>query len=71
MDILDKMREGGVPDRSDLNRLRNILRGMQNITLDWVRLYHGERDSVVQELESRNQRIAELREVIQRLKNEQ
>ena len=71
MDILDKMREGGVPDPSDLNRLRNILRGMQNITLDWIRLYHGEREQVVQQLESRNRRIEELRGVIQGLKNEQ
>lgn len=52
----------GKIDRSDATRLRNVLRNMFNLTLDWMRLYHGERTKAVERINELEAQIKELEE---------
>ena len=69
MDILDKIRENGLQDQSDLARLRNILRKMQNLTLDWIRIYHGERESAADAARQAEDTYANLAAEMQKLRD--
>lgn len=53
-------RQVGKIDRADASRLRNVLRNLFNLTMDWVRLYHNERTKAVEKIEELEARIKEL-----------